>query len=75
MPRTRRSAVLAMRSIVQFSDALQSRGPSLQAERVARFWVPARALRVRDTQAHAALTVTRNPSRGFGIGHICQSGL
>ncbi|MET3968470.1 hypothetical protein ABID62_004551 [Bradyrhizobium sp. S3.9.1] len=25
--------------------------------------------------AYTAFTRTRNPSRGFGIGHICQSGL
>jgi NAD(P)-dependent dehydrogenase (short-subunit alcohol dehydrogenase family) len=24
---------------------------------------------------HTGLTITRSPSRGFGIGHICQSGL
>ncbi|EIG60024.1 hypothetical protein Bra1253DRAFT_04776 [Bradyrhizobium sp. WSM1253] len=28
-----------------------------------------------DCNAHTAFTRTRNPSRGFGIGHICQSGL
>jgi hypothetical protein len=25
--------------------------------------------------AHTGFSVTRNPSRGFGIGHICQSGV
>jgi hypothetical protein len=28
-----------------------------------------------DGPAHTGFSVTRNPSRGFGIGHICQSGV
>ncbi|MCP1746429.1 hypothetical protein ABIF65_008521 [Bradyrhizobium japonicum] len=33
--------------------------------------------RVRDTRdvSYTAFTRTLKPSRGFGIGHICQSGL
>jgi hypothetical protein len=28
-----------------------------------------------DDVNYTAFTVTRNPSRGFGIGHICHCGL
>lgn len=39
VPRTQRAAALAMRSIVQFSSALQSRGPCHSESGAS--WVPA----------------------------------
>ena len=52
VPRTQRSASLAMRSIVQFGGALQSRGPCISLWR--GFLGPGSALRfatlVRDTR-------------------------
>ena len=31
--------------------------------------------RIPEGESQAGFTATRRPSRGFGIGHICQSGL
>jgi len=59
VPRTQRSVSLAMRSIVQFDGALQSRGPCSSGAH-GRRWVPAlrssvRTLqRVRDTSVSYA---------------------
>jgi hypothetical protein len=38
-------------------------------------WMPGTRPGMTSSFCHVGFTITRNPSRGFGIGHICQSAL
>ena len=39
------------------------------------WWARCALPTLRSVAPHTAFSITRKPSRGFGIGHICQSGL
>ena len=59
--------------IVGWARRTSRRAHHLDPDVARRWW--ARARFAHPTQSQTGFSMTFNPSRGFGIGHICQSGL